>query len=453
MNVPLNDIAARTTHGPIRAVRVRRWFAVVLLSLSACARIVPPGGGPEDREPPRIVARAPDSAATEVDLRQPLRLVFSEPMDRSTVRDWLLIAPWPGRMDCAWRKDTLECVPLDPWVDNTTYAVLLGVGATDRRRNALAAPVQFAFSTGPELADGRLDGIVRTHSLKPDGVTVYLFAWPEGTECPIRAESSLRPDPRSALRIAQTDKDGAFHLAFVPRRHPFLIGALFDRAGDRDYNEGADLWGFADCEVACPDTSAGPPGIEIYLVYADEPGDVSGTVVDSFCLGYVAPRRFRAQADSLRRILSGELDGSGFAPAPADSDSLPGLTAAEQESLRAAIARLAAQMSSAKADSARCAPPIWVAAFHEGADTAAAETRAAGPFELTDLSPGDYRLSAFRDLNGNGAYDAGEPAGRFPYAVGVRPGRKVTGAEWSIGSPDSGLTERDGASPSGRDRE
>lgn len=425
----------------------------VALAWVACARMAPPTGGPEDREAPRVVAYAPDSGATAVAPAAPLVLHFSEAMDRGSVEDWLLIAPWPGRLACRWQAQQLRCQPREPWRPATTYAVLLGSQATDRRGNGLATPLVFAFATGDSLARGHITGEVRTRSLAARGAPVYLFPWPDTLHAPLPPAANLRPDPLTALRLGQADAEGVFRLPFVPTGEPFLVGALHDRNGNRAFDAREDLWGFAEFPIVVPDTGAATTAIELYLVYADEPGDLAGRAIDSLCLGYAAPARWQARIDSIAGILAGERDPSGFGGAVGDTAALAELTAAEEESLQVLQARFEQRRAQAQRDSGRCTAPIWVSAWSDAApDSApAAETRTLADFTLAELAPGLYRLRAFRDLDRDGVRDAGEPAARFPAAIELQPGRRIADLDLPL-RPGTDVVPGAGARPDGEAR-
>jgi hypothetical protein len=412
---------------------VRRLLPVALVALCACARVGPPAGGPEDREAPRLTAHAPDSGEVRVSADRAVSLGFSERMNRTSVRDWLLIAPWPGRLDCVWQQACLTCTPAAGWAPNTTYTILLGANAADRRGNKLAASIDFAFSTGDSLARGRIAGEVRTRALPREGITVYAFGWPAQTPLPAAGQAPPRPDPLAALRITQTDKDGRFTLRNVPADSTFLLAALYDRAGDRRFDEDEDLWGFSEQTVRSP-RNADPAAVTIYLVWPDEPGDLAGVVTDSVCIGYAPPARLRVRADSLRAILSGERDAAGFAPAPQDSLAPVALTADEADSLRDELARLDTRLARGSADSLWCSAAIWVSAFDAAKPDSlpVAEVQSLGEYRFAGLASGLYRLQAYRDLDRNGRPDAGEPRGAYPLVIELKPGREITGLDYAI---------------------
>jgi len=442
-----------------RAAARPGWRALGLLALAGlgalvgCARMVPPSGGPEDKQAPKVLAHAPDSAAVRVALGAPLRIIFDEPMNRSTVRDWLLVAPWPGKLGCRWDSSSITCWPERGWHENTVYTVVLSTEAVDRRRNRLARALEFAFTTGESLPSGSVAGVVRTRALKAQGVPVCLFPWPPGGLGEAGGRD-LKLDPRDALSIAEADAQGRFRLLHVAWGEDFLLGALWDETRNRVYDEDTDLWGFypakvqaealpqapLDSTVALHDSTAAPPesaaapglvGREIYLVYPDEPGDIVGEVSDSACAGFVAPATYRARADSLRRVLSGEIDALGFA-SQGDSAARVALTPSEEQALRAGIAHIDSLLVGAARDSLRCGGSIWVFAYAEDDSVPAGEASGTGPFTLGGLAPGLYRLEAFRDLDRDGEAGPGEPGGRFPTLIELGPGRRVEGVDFAL---------------------
>ncbi len=399
--------------------------ALAVLLTCGCASIEAPRGGPEDRDPPEVLEVQPDSAAVAVPLDGPLRFSFSEPMNRSSVQDWLQVAPWPGRLEWRWEDGRVEVVPEDGWARGETYTVLLGTQAADRRRNGLEKPFKSVFTTADSLPTGRVTGWVRARSLPAAQQLVALFRWPVDRVAP--GDSAFRPpDVRTALRLSESDSEGRFELAHIPRKGRYLAGALHDESGNRSYDPDRDLWAFY------PDPLAGdalkPDSLEIYLVYPDEPGDLRGIAIDSACVGYRPPARLRAAADSLERILSGESDAQGFATTGDTLDAFT-LSEAEAESVRVNLERMRVRVLEAQADSARCSAIVWVSAVSVTDTAQVFETRTVGEFQLADVPVGTYRVSAYRDLDSDNRIGPREPAGSFPLPVELLPGRTVTGLE------------------------
>jgi hypothetical protein len=122
----------------------------------------------------------------------------------------------------------------------------------------------------------------------------------------------------------------------------------------------------------------------------------------------------------------------GFARAPGDTTPAPVLSPQESDSLRLEMDRAATGLAAALADSARCSGTIWVTVLAADS-TVAGEARCSGAFTISELAAGTYRLTAFRDLDGDGRWQAGEPRGDLPLPVELLPGRRLEELDWEIG--------------------
>ncbi len=415
---------------------------LLLLLPLACAQMAPPSGGPEDKTAPFILSHNPDSSAVKVAIDEPLVFEFSEKMNHSTVRDWLLITPWPDRMDCHWDHTTLTCTPTDGWQEETAYTILLGSLVADRRRNTLENPFDFSFTTGDSLPAGVVFGQLLTRSIPDQGITICLFEWPDSLDPALlevpEADGAPGPDPRAAIRISQTDQTGSFTLKHVPSRTEFLLGALYDENDNRTFDEDKDLWGFAPRRITAAirdpaDSTA--TGEDLYLVFGDEPGDINGTISDSTCLGFVPPTLVRARIDSLKMILSGDLDVQGFATGT-DSLAHLALTPLERDSISINIDQLGNQLETSLTDSLRCSASIYCWLYIEEETEPFAEIRTGADFiyEARSLPPGLYRIEAFRDLNNNKSPDQDEPLGHFGFPIELAPGRVIQGVDIELES-------------------
>jgi hypothetical protein len=408
-----------------RAARVlMRLCGIALLAGLACAQVEPPSGGPEDKTLPRVAGMHPDSGAVGVASLDTVSFLFSKPMDRASVRDWIFLSPplaireeiWPvpGRLDLV----------LDQRPDSgKTYQILLGAEVKDRRKNALG-PWIASFSTGPTLDTGAAEGKVMGQRLRPANAYLYVWPWSDSSA----TELAETPPP---LRMGQADAGGAFRLGALPRNEPLRVCALYDAGRDRVYDSEDDVWGCLDRPLVLSDTSGVRSGLEIYLVLADEPGILKGAAVDSSCVGVgaVVLTRLGREADSLNTLI-------GMGPPPKErglADSLLGFnpppptaeeTAVDSLAVRSHLSQVDSLRVLARADSARCALPVIVRLFER--DTSlVAESRGTGAFEFRDVPPGTYRLRGFRDRNGNGIADPGEPTGAVPDSIIVLPGRTV----------------------------
>ncbi len=403
------------------------WTAALLPA--GCAQVEPPGGGPEDRTLPKVAGMHPDSGAVGVS-PDTISILFTKPMDRGSVRDWTFISPPVPIREMDWpTKSRLDLV-LDRRPDSSrTYSILMGSEVMDRRKNPLG-PWSAAFSTGPVLDTGEVDGKVVGRKLKVGGAFLYVWPWSDTT-----ATSQREPPP--PWRLTQAGKDGAFRVQWLPRNEPLRVCAFYDAANDRVYDREDDAWGCLDEPVVLADTSGPRTGVEIYLVLADEPGVLKGTAVDSTCIGAGEPRiaGLGREADSLKALLgirvapkTGSLADSllGFAPPPRKVQE-----GVDSLLVRRRLVQIDSLRVIARADSARCALPVIVRLFER--DTSlVSEARGKGPFEFRDIPPGRYEIRGFRDLNGNGLPDPDEPSGAYPDSVALRPGRTLEGLDFPL---------------------
>ncbi len=425
-----------------------RWSATAVsatagLSLLACAKSLPPSGGPEDRSPPKVLATSPALFESGVGVDRPLWIAFSEPMDRSSAEDGIVVRPHVGWRARAWKADTLHLFPTDGWAPETTYTLLLRRRITDHRRNAIAEPAFVVFSTADSLPRGRITGRMERIAISEGDVLMLAFAEPP--------PDTLSVDPLVAVSVGEPDKDGRFLLPGLRVGHPYEIGAFFDINEDRDFDPKSDLYCRAPSLVT-PDSAGGPRDVLVTLVWADEPGAISGAVTDSTCAALNALRaRQLALRDSLQALRATRLGrlkamlaradslyGEAVAPErAADGNGLDSLRALA-DSLRAAADTLTIPDSleiravmrlprEAITDSAYCALPI-TARFWSRADTGAVfrdtPSAASAAYRIEDVPPGAYEGLVWRDLDENGLFDRDrEPGAADTLRLWVPAGR------------------------------
>ncbi|HXF68670.1 MAG TPA: Ig-like domain-containing protein [Thermoflexus sp.] len=125
---------------------------ILLMILEACRPTPTPTPTPVvSKLPPILVTRTPEPGQ-EVTPEMPLRLVFSEPMDRASVEANLRIIPAvAGRF--AWEAGDriVRFLPQVPWKPDAEYEVRLE-NARARNGHPLARPIAFRFRTASPLA-------------------------------------------------------------------------------------------------------------------------------------------------------------------------------------------------------------------------------------------------------------------------------------------------------------
>ncbi len=142
-------------------------FSFLLLGFSilitGCANQQPPGGGKEDKDPPKVSIVSPKP--NTINFRgNSLYFEFNEYVDRRSFQDAFRISPQiKGDIEFDWGgKDVEVRIPtgfnkLDP---NKTFVVNINSTFKDIRGNAITEPISFAFSTGSKIDMGELSGNV-----------------------------------------------------------------------------------------------------------------------------------------------------------------------------------------------------------------------------------------------------------------------------------------------------
>lgn len=148
----------------------RRVAAALVLLGAACASPGIPPGGPPDSEAPVVRRIVPDSNAVDVRANAVFvhfdEVISERPsggtsgrgiVDLGAVVD---LSPSDGQERVNWRRTAIEIRPRGGFRPNTTYRVTLRAGVVDLRGNVLEQPLSFAFSTGPTMPAGVIDGVV-----------------------------------------------------------------------------------------------------------------------------------------------------------------------------------------------------------------------------------------------------------------------------------------------------
>lgn len=150
-------------------MRLRTGITAVLL-LAACAHIVPPPGGPEDRVPPALTGTSPDSVASLPAFSEDVEFAFNEVISEGTQPNFgigtgtleklVLLSPSEAVPKVRWRRNRIGVRPGEGWQPNTTYRVELLPGIQDLRNNILKQGAVVTFTTGTEIPRDTLRGRV-----------------------------------------------------------------------------------------------------------------------------------------------------------------------------------------------------------------------------------------------------------------------------------------------------
>jgi len=140
-------------------LRLLAYALMVCLMLVACATQVAPGGGPEDKLPPRVAGVYPAPYTTNHPTELYVKLEFDEWINANVPRSAVSISPpIEKKMKFEVGGKTLELRSRAELDENTTYTVTFAGGIKDLRGNALAKPFQIVFSTGSVIDSLTLTG-------------------------------------------------------------------------------------------------------------------------------------------------------------------------------------------------------------------------------------------------------------------------------------------------------
>jgi len=183
---------------------IAQWLPLGLLL--SCAGQAPPGGGPEDMEPPQIISVYPAPYTTFYNDSK-IVLEFNEYVDRTSVNPSIFISPFLGKLEFDWSGKEVEIGFKETLKENTTYVVNVGTDVKDQRRgNRMAQAFALAFSTGATIDRGGISGTVYPRDAGQSMSGVMMFAYKIGDLDP----DTLNPRTTSPDYITQTGQGGEF---------------------------------------------------------------------------------------------------------------------------------------------------------------------------------------------------------------------------------------------------
>lgn len=246
------------------------WGALVFVVgaavlMGSCANPVPPSGGPRDETPPSIVETRPgrDSVSVPTSTTS-IYVQFSEYVERSTLTRALTITPpLDGRLRFDWSGRGVEIELPTTLRDSTTYILSLSADLTDARGVALDRPLTIAFSTGPRINQGRLQGrVVAPRRGQPQSqVNVYAYGLSD-VAAPPPLPLPDRPDYRT-----QTGTDGTFAFEYL-REQRYYVVALRDNNRNRQPDPG-EAYAVPPHEALAADSGSTPVPVPWHLTTAD----------------------------------------------------------------------------------------------------------------------------------------------------------------------------------------
>jgi len=137
--------------------RMKIFFKIILaaifivsiaLTVSSCANIIPPGGGPKDSLPPRLIGALPKDSAVNV-FPKIINLTFDEYVTLQGVNENLIISPTLKNVPLVDNKLRVVTIKIkDSLEANTTYSLNFGDAIKDVNEGNILKGFNYVFSTG-----------------------------------------------------------------------------------------------------------------------------------------------------------------------------------------------------------------------------------------------------------------------------------------------------------------
>ena len=206
---------------------------------SSCAVIVPPGGGPKDTLPPRLIMTLPKDSATNVNTNK-INLVFDEFVEVKDVQQNLIVSPYPKSLPIVDYKLRNVSVKLkDTLEPNTTYSINFGNSIKDVNEGNVAKNLTYIFSTGKYIDSAVFNGnVMIAETGKTDSTLIVALH----QNLDDSAVGKLRP-----RYITKVDSKGNFYFSNL---HPGKYNAyVFTDNYNKRYEDSTKLFAFLDSTV------------------------------------------------------------------------------------------------------------------------------------------------------------------------------------------------------------
>ncbi|KAA3633915.1 MAG: hypothetical protein DWP97_08155 [Calditrichaeota bacterium] len=225
----------------------RIWYKLIGLVCTTCfiigcAEIVPPPGGEVDKTRPQITETSPENGAVSVPIDNKVTIHFSEKITKPQTSAVFISPRLQEEPKLKWSSDKVLIEFPDSFKTDQTYIISLSEVIRDYRNNPIDTGSIIAFSTGPEIARGKISGTVVGINEKPvSSVLVGLYRGEVFTdEQPI---DSIYPD-----YIVQTDKNGIYSFRYLPFGKYILFG-FQDKNKNERFNPASEYYALPEGEV------------------------------------------------------------------------------------------------------------------------------------------------------------------------------------------------------------
>lgn len=222
------------------------YFAVAILialSMSYCASISMPTGGPKDTTPPKVTKSLPEEDNTNFDGKK-IEINFDEYVILDNASQNILVSPpvknkpsvkLVGKTVVIKFKDELE--------PNTTYNISLGNSIKDLHEGNILEDFSFTVSTGPTVDSLSIAGMLLNASDKKPIENAFVTLYDASLE-----NLDSLPMLQEPSQIVRTDKNGNFRFSNLADKD-YLVFALKDMNSNYYYDQPNEDVAFLDTVV------------------------------------------------------------------------------------------------------------------------------------------------------------------------------------------------------------
>ena len=212
---------------------------------TGCANIIPPGGGPKDTLPPKLVMALPKDSSINVNTKL-ITLTFDEFVDVKDVQSNLIVSPVPKNLpivDYKLRNVTIKLK--DSLEPNTTYSFYFGSAIKDVNEGNIAKNFVYIFSTGKTIDNNKFSGkVVLAETGKIDSSLVVVL------HNNLNDTSIVKNRPRYYTKL---DGKGNFSFRNLPEGK-FAAYVVPDDYAKR-YDDSTKLFAFLDSTISINKTT------------------------------------------------------------------------------------------------------------------------------------------------------------------------------------------------------
>lgn len=213
--------------------------ALIYLGQTGCANIIPPGGGPRDSLPPKLMMALPKDSALNTQTKK-IVLTFDEYVEVKDITENLVVSPLPKNMPFVEAKLKTVTIKLkDSLEPNTTYSFDFGNSIKDINEGNPAKNFTYVFSTGNTIDSSTFSGkVILAETGKTDS-TLIAVLYKNTNDTAV-----LKERPRY---IAKLNGDGTFKFKNLPKGSFALFAIENDYT--KKYDDSTKTFAFADALI------------------------------------------------------------------------------------------------------------------------------------------------------------------------------------------------------------